>query len=381
MTAGREQLLPYLNLLNKTADIRHPNRLLGSVYIEVMEGASLRMTASNGSHSLRVATVVEMEGAGSPAPFCVDADLLYRLFSGIPSGATVQLHLEGDEAGRVSGVQLGWSGNKAKYRIAAISGDQFPALAYPEEVFVRAIEPAAFAQMLRTVGFAMMKDPNREAFHGSLVQFAQGGDRVVATNMHLLAMSQRGLGLSDEAQIQSIVPYNAVGEIVAVGEMAKEGSGRVTMDQDHLLFRVERQGDTVDFVTSVVNKPFPEFQHLFPAGEANRLLLSRDDLYDAVKRLKILYSVDHPAITFEAQGDQLSIHAVSAQNDEGQEVLSLLESAPEVRISFNGDYIAQIVERIDEATVELRFASVTGPTLIRGADNEDRQFILQPLEI
>jgi len=199
--------------------------------------------------------------------------------------------------------------------------------------------------------------------------------------MHLLAMSQRGLGLSDEAQIQSIVPYNAVGEIVAVGEMAKEGSGRVTMDQDHLLFRVERQGDTVDFVTSVVNKPFPEFQHLFPAGEANRLLLSRDDLYDAVKRLKILYSVDHPAITFEAQGDQLSIHAVSAQNDEGQEVLSLLESAPEVRISFNGDYIAQIVERIDEATVELRFASVTGPTLIRGADNEDRQFILQPLEI
>jgi len=203
------------------------------------------------------------------------------------------------------------------YKIATVSPDDFPKLPAVNTKKEIRISKRDLVSMIRKTSFACSTDETRPALNGVLWQTKGDKMQMVATDGHRMArmaMENTKLkGVSDDIivppKVLNLIPKFAEGQSQEIG---------VIFGDNNIIFNL---GDTV-LTSRLIEGPYPNFEQVIPAGSDKKLVISKDDLTGAVRRVSILSNALTHQVKFGFQKSNLTLSTNNADvGGEGKELI------------------------------------------------------------
>lgn len=333
---------------------------LSGVRLEVT-GEVLHLAGSD----LDLTVQVEMAVAGIADGVCViPARLGTDIVRAVEPGA-VTVTLEGGEA------------------VIAAGRSQFSVRVLPAEEFLRlpdsagdavTLDAAALAAALSQVIRAASRDDARPILAGVLMTAEPAGLRLVATDSYRLAMRDLpGTTVLAEGQ-HVLVPARALGELGRVLSGAEQVTLRLGLDQAS--FEVGQ----VQVTTRLIEGDFPNYRALVPSGYPNRLVVGKEPLLDAVRRVKLLAREATP-IRLALRPDGLELTAVTHDVGQAREDLDAKYEGTEMVVAFNPEFLIDGVEATPGNDVVLETLDALKPATLRSTEGTDFLYLLMPVRV
>ena len=267
--------------------------------------------------------------------------------------------------------------------VIAAGRSQFSVRVLPAEEFLRLPEPAgdavtldaaALAAALSQVVRAASRDDARPILAGVLMTAEPAGLRLVATDSYRLAMRDLpGTTLLAEGQ-HVLVPARALGELGRV--LAGAETVTLRLGHDQASFEV----GPVRVTTRLIEGEFPNYRQLVPSGYPNRLVVAKDALLDAVRRVKLLAREATPIRLAHVVGDGSELEAVGPQG-QAREDLDAKYEGSEMVVAFNPEFLIDGVEATPGDDVVLETLDALKPATLRASDGTDFLYLLMPVRV
>ncbi|HXH57800.1 DNA polymerase III subunit beta [Iamia sp.] len=333
--------------------------VLSGVRLE-LEGDTLRLTGSDLDLTISVTTTVAGESNGvAVVPAKIASDVVRSLDSG-----RVEIVVEDDEAQITSG--------RFASSIRLLPADEFPRLASPAENAVT-LDAGDLSSALSQVVPAASSDDARPILTGVLMAAEGNGLRLVATDSYRLAVRDlEGSAVLDEGQTV-LVPSRALRELVRA-----LGDGEVTLrlGEREATFEV---GST-RVTTRLIEGEFPNYRGLIPSTYPNRMVVSREALGDAVRRVRLMAREATPVrLTMSAEG--LELDAVTQDIGQARESVDATFDGTELTVGFNPDYLLDGIEVAPGEEITLETTDANKPAVLRSVDRGDFLYLLMPVRI
>lgn len=333
--------------------------VLSGVRLE-LTGNELRLTGSDLDLTISVTIEVGGEADGvAVVPAKIASDVVRSLDPG-----RVELSVDGDEAQITSG--------RFSSSIRLLPADEFPRLASPAEHAVT-IDGADLASALSQVVSAASSDDARPILTGVLMAAEGGGLRLVATDSYRLAVRDlEGSAVLEEGQ-SVLVPSRALRELVrALGD----GDVTLRLGEREATFEVGRTRLT----TRLIEGEFPNYRGLIPSSYPNRLVVSREALGDAVRRVRLMAREATPVrLTMSDAGVELE--AVTQDIGQASEAVEASFEGTELTVGFNPDYLLDGIDVAPGDEIALETTDANKPAVLRATGRDDFLYLLMPVRI
>jgi DNA polymerase-3 subunit beta len=340
--------------------------VLSGVRMEVA-GDRLRLAGSD----LDLTIQVEAAVAGASDGVCVvPARLVTDIVRALDAGA-VSVEA-GDEEVRIAS-------GRSQFAVRMLPADDFPrlpSLANADEAGdAVTLVAAAFAEALRQVVRAASTDDALPVISGVLLSAEERGLRLVATDRYRLAVRDLpGTTVLREGQ-RVLVPGRALAEL----QRLLSGAEQVVV---HLAERdVSFATGDVRLSTRLIEGDFPPYQQLIPERYPNRLVVGKEALLDAVRRVKLLVRDAVTPVRMAMRADGVELTVVTQEIGQATEDVDAKYEGGELVMGFNPAYLIDGVEAVQGDDVLLETIDPMKPATIRGTEDADYLYLLMPVRL
>jgi DNA polymerase-3 subunit beta len=321
----------------------------------------LTITGTDLELTIRLDVVVGGEQDGSAV---VPARLIADIVKSLPSGS-VEISLREEDLGIVAG--------RSEFSVRPLSLSDYPVQVDPD------IEPVTLASdevadALRQVVRAASGDDARAVLTGVLIAAEDTGVKMVATDSYRLAVRDLPQSSMLEAGQKVLVPSRALNELGRILSGSKELHVRLGARE-----AVFESGAT-RLTTRLIEGEYPNYRNLLPPSYPNVLTVGRDDLLDALRRVKIL-AQDSTPVRLGLGGNTLTLTAIAQDVGNASEQLDASYDGAEMVIAFNPEYLAAGIDAIDGEEVTLSVLDPMKPAVLRGVDHDDYLYLLMPVRV
>lgn len=356
----RDVLVEALGAAGRAVTTRGALPVLQGVHLE-LSGDRLRVTGSDLDLTISVTATV---AGNSDGVAVLPAKLVTDVVRSLRPGA-VDVSVDDDDARIVAA--------PSEFAIRVVPADDFPQLPEPDGDAVT-LDAAAFREALRQVVPAASSDDARPILTGVLMAAEADGLRLVATDSYRLAVRDLpGTSVLGEGQ-HVLVPSRALTEL-----------GRVIGDGTDLTLRLGDRdarfevGD-VTVATRLIEGDFPNYRGLIPQNHPNRLTVPRDDLLEAVKRVRLLAQESTP-VRLAMSADGLELVAVTQDIGQAHESVPARYEGTDLTVAFNPEYLLDGIEAAGGDEITLETVDELKPALIRSVGDDSYLYLLMPVRV
>jgi DNA polymerase-3 subunit beta len=266
---------------------------------------------------------------------------------------------------------------RSEFSLRTIPAEEFPQLALPTSDEVT-LDASVLAGALEQVVRAASTEDTRPILTGVLLAAEAGGLRLVATDSYRLAL--RDLPDVDVlGEDQSVlVPGRALNELVRMLAGADEVTLR--LGERDASFETGSEARKVSLLTRLIEGDFPNYRGLIPSDQPNRMVVGREALLEAVRRVKLL-AQDNTPVRMQMKDDALELFAVTQDVGQAHEVLDATYSGEELTVAFNADYLIAGVEAATGDEVELETVDALKPAVLRATEERAFLYLLMPVRV
>lgn len=327
-----------------------------------LQGDQLTLTGSD--LDLTISTTVTVSGE-SDGVSVIPARLASDIVRAVQPGA-VEFGAEAES--------LTIRAGRSEFSIRLISGDEFPQLSGLDDVEPVSLASDQLAAALKQVVLAASSDDSRPILTGVLLAAESDGIRLVATDSYRLAMRDVSqVSVLAEGQ-DVLIPGRALGELNRV--LAQDGQVSLRLGHNEASFEV----GSVTLVTRLIEGDFPNYRGLIPDVHPNALTVNREELLDALRRVKLLARESTP-IKIEMSDDGMELIAVTQDVGTARESLESTYVGTNLTIAFNPQYLLEGVEVAPGDEVTLHTIDELKPAVLRAIGVEDFLYLLMPVRV
>lgn len=355
--AERDDLADVLARAGRAVGTRSPLPILQGVLCEV-SGGKLTVTGTDNEITVRTFLDVEVTDEGRTViPAKLTADAVRKL----PPGAVTVSSTDG---------QVEITGNGPRFNLRSMSVDDYPKIAEADTTGAVEVDGSALTHALTQVGVAASGDDARPTLTGVLFEENEGELRLVATDSYRLAVKDVP-GVSAEGT--KLVPYRALREL---GRTVGSGKMKVALGDREASFITDQGRLTV----RVIDATFPNYRQLLPEGHANRLVVEKDALLEAVGRAALV-AEDHIPVRLAMHSGGVELSVIRQEVGEATELLKGEYTGEDMTIAFNTRYLTDGVTAVDDEKVVIETSDPLKPGLIHGAESSDFRYLLMPVRL
>jgi DNA polymerase-3 subunit beta len=358
----RDAFLKGLQMVQNIVEPRQTLPILANVLLETEEG-TIRLTATDLEVGARVSVPARVVGKGA---ITVSARKLAEIVKELPAAA-IALKV-GDNAG----VSLRCAG--VTYKLVGMPPDDFPPVVPATPGAWLTIEAKVLRDMLTHTSFAISHDETRYALNGVLFTLSGAEMRLVATDGHRLALSQRTLGEIGRPAT-GIVPRKAIAEIMRVLGAGEEIQIGITENQFVL------QMPNFVMTARLIEGQFPNYEAVIPKGHPGKLTIGRAAISSALRRVSVMAEERNKPVKIVLAPAVLRIAASSQDLGEAEETLDIDYAGDELTIGFNSRYLLDAIGPIDHEQVVLEFKDSLSPGVVRSATEDGYCCVIMPMRI
>ena len=262
---------------------------------------------------------------------------------------------------------------------------QFTVRSLPVEDFPKVLPPAGepvtlpavlLAAALRQVVRAASTDNDRPVLTGVLMAATETGLRLVATDSYRLAV--RDLPGSTVLAVgqKVLLPSRALAELQ---RLLSGGAEEVALRLGELEAHFD-VGPT-QLTTRLLEGDYPNYATLIPKGYPNRLIVGKDALLDAVRRVRLMTRDATTPVRLALRPDGVELTVITPDLGQATEDVDAKYEGTEFTIAFNPAYLADGVEAIDGDEVALETQDAGKPATIRATEAPDYLYLLMPVKV
>lgn len=352
-----------LGLAAAIADLRSTMPILASVKIEtVNDGLMLASTDLN--LTLIAAVKCEVTEAGS---VCIKARQLYELVKAL-SGKGVELRSEERAVVQIS------SGN-AVYRLPALPAEDYPRLPRRQDATVSQVRSPILLDLIERTMPATAMNETQYLLNGAFLTATEGSLRLIATDGHRLHLTQAdepGVYLSQGI----LIPRRGLEE---AKRFLKEVACPVDMavENGHWFLRAE----DLTLVVKLTNAEFPPFDTMLPTSYCRSLIVDRQTLMDAVRRLLLIASQTYAIQVVLAPGAPPVLLSDGSDRGEAKELLDAEYVGEPMTIGVNAKLLLEALGQAQADQVVVSFNNELDPIKIAPSGRDDYLAICMPLKL
>jgi len=260
-----------------------------------------------------------------------------------------------------------------KSNIDGLSTRDFPPVPATEGKFCYRIDQSVLREMFRKTSYAASLDETRRVLNGVLLSFKDNKLTMVATDGRRLALVDHEVAFPPEAETEMILPTKAVAELLRI--LAEEGEVKIYVQKNLAVFEV---GTTI-MSSKLVDGVYPNYRQVIPGGCDERVILEREELLKAVRRVSIFATDKSNAIRMTFSANQLMLYINSMGVGESSETIPVKYAGKEISIVFNPEYVMDPLKNMDDDEVYFELNDGHSPALLRCGT--PFLYVLMPLRI
>jgi DNA polymerase-3 subunit beta len=362
----RDPFFRALQLVQNIVEPRQTLPILANVLLEAQD-AMVHLAATDLEVGARVtvpATVVR------PGALTLGARKLLELVRELPA-EPIALALQPN-----GWVQL--TCGAAAFRLVGLPAEEYPPLDAGGADGWLNVDGARLRGMIARTSYAMSQDESRPFLNG--VYFVVKGRelRLVATDGHRLALGRQAI--EGEAELAGIVPRKAVQELARV--LAGGGAGGAdgvafTLRDNQFFLRLPG----FLLASKLVEGQFPNYEQVLPKGHPRRLVVAREPLAAAIRRVSVVADDRTRPVRLTASPGTLRLAASSQELGEAEEVLPAEFVGEELAIGFNARYLLDAVSPMEDERVIVDLKDGLSPGVFRGSADDAHVCVIMPMRI
>ena len=365
LTIDRNELLRGLGRIQAIVERRGTLPILANTLIRA-DGDGLTLAATDlevgvvSSHTARV----DEKGAVT-----LGAKMLYEIVR--------ELGAEEVSFGIEDGSRVRIECGQAHFSLLSISPEEYPTLPGADGVTFVEIEASLLAEMINCTLYATSTDETRYNLNGVFMEI--DGDRLVcvATNGHRLAKVVKAPP-KPVAFLEKgiIVPRKGVSEIKKLCEETEEC---VEMGLGDGFLLVRRPGQLLS--CRLIDGEFPDYRQVIPEGHQIRVLVERERLLHAVRRIALVAHERAGGFRLALEDNQMELHAQNPDLGEARELIPVDYQGDRFETGFNARYLLDAISATVSKELVLELRDELTPAQIRPADDPDTLAVIMPMRL
>jgi DNA polymerase-3 subunit beta len=365
-TIEREELLHGLGRIQAIVERRGTLPILSNALIQVhSEGVTLAATDLEVGVIAKLAAEVEL-----PGEVTLPAKTLYE----------IARELDASEVGFqiVDGARVQIDCGGARFALLSISPEEYPTIPGSDGVALSGIEAQLLVELIDRTLYATSTDETRYNLNGVLIEAVDEGRlRCVATDGHRLAKTEKSLpeplGFLEKP---IIVPRKGVGEI---RKLADELDERIELGLGEGFLIARRPGLLLS--CRLIDGEFPNYQQVIPTDARIRLVIERERLLNAVRRIALMTHERSHGFKFALERGQLELSVTNPDMGEARELLPLDYDGDRFETSFSARYVQDALAAMKAKEIAIELVDELTAAVIRPADDPDQLAVVAPMRL
>ncbi len=112
-----------------------------------------------------------------------------------------------------------------------------------------------------------------------------------------------------------------------------------------------------------------------------RLVVNRQQLYDAVRRASIVARAESNKLILRSEDTTLIITAETGEVGKAREEVPISLEGEPVEIAFNATYLQEVFAVLETETVELALSGPLNPGIVRAEGEPDYLYVVMPMHM
>jgi DNA polymerase-3 subunit beta len=370
---GAQELARALGRSQGIVEKKSTMPILSHVLLEAKKGNVLHVSATDLDLSVSSEHPCEVTREGALA---VPAKHLFEIVRSLPE-QEVTLKKAGNN-------YLEVRSGPSEFRIVGLPAEDFPALPKFEKVAFVDVVPAELLAQIELTSFAASTDETRYNLNG--VYFEPQGPvlRMVATDGHRLALSEKPLAGDYALKRGVILPRKGLHELKkllgeSVDASSEKPDTKLGFAENSAVYR--RPG--VVLAMRLIEGMFPDYKQVIPKQGEKIVKVGRQRLLETLRRVSILASDKSHAVKLELSAGLLRVLTQNPDLGDAKEEVPVDYAGEPLKIGFNSRYITDVAAVLKSDDVQLELADDLSPGVLRGAGPEDAGYtaVVMPMRI
>ena len=367
---AKDELIRALSRVQGIVEKRSTNPIIANVLLEVDE-TGMRVAATDTEVSFIGRYKVDCARSGS---LTLGARQLYDIARLVPT-SEVSFNLpEGT-------LQMEISSGKAFFKILGLSSDEFPTVPDQDADGGLTLNAGALKELIDRTLFSISGDDTRTGLNGAHVE-ARTEDgksilRLVATDGHRLSLCGREFAGSFDAPRSVLLPKKGLSEL---RKLVDDGDGdwAVSFTDTQAVFK----RNAITFSMRLLEGDFPDYTQVVPSSWQRRVMVQRDAMISALRRVSILASEKSHPVRFAIASGQVTVTARQPETGEAHEELEAQVEGPDLEMGFNARYFREALGALSTDTVSVEIGDSLSPCLIKpGEGDADELYVIMPMRL
>ena len=332
--------------------------VLSNILLEV-EGESLILTATDLEVSVRCTLPALVQETGATT---VPAKKFGQIVASL-IGGDVSLSTDENQSTAISC-------GRSFFRIVGLDPAEYPRDSEFTEEWVIELPADTLRKALTKVSFACSVEEGQHVLNGTLMSIRSGIMTVAATDGRRLALIECPLdGEVPDGDV--ILPAKVVAEL----EKILEGDQKVRVRFSDARVAFETADTTI--TSKLVEGTYPNYRRVVPEGFSRSVAIPRSEFADVVARVSMVVSEDSAAVKMSLNDTEMIVSAFSNEFGEAKEPLDVSYEGEPVEISFNPDFFADPLRRLECDQLIMQFNDEFSPVALSG--DEGFLYVIMPM--
>ena len=342
LSASSNALLKALTTVGGVVPSKHTLPILDCILFEQIN-EDLRLSATNLDISIVQHIQVSFDSdASGIRQVAIPARRLLDTLRALPE---VPVRMEVDD-----GFKVMLRTDAGEYKMMGYDGADYPNLPDLEPEQRIEIRGSTLRRAIESTSFAVSKDTLRPAMMGVYFQIHVEGGRAVATDGHRLVKIDLA-SLKAEKDLDFIVPEKALS---LCGKVDDKGICTILVDERYVGFDF---GHLCIFARQI-SESYPNYEAVIPRDNDKRIVVDRDALSAAVKRVSLYSSSITHQIRLSVESGQIEISAQDTErSSEAHETVPCEYDHDSMLIGFNATYLNEVLHHIQAEEAVLAFST------------------------
>lgn len=350
-TAPKDLLLKGIQSVQAVIDAKAVQPILAHILIEATE-ENIILTATD--FNIGIITVIPVKPAivGS---ITVPAKKLAEIIRELPESEEISVSVKKNNIINIECAN-------SNFKIMGMGEEEFSKPPEFKDKNYVALKQPKMKTMLRRTSFATGHDEIRHVLNGILFVLKPTCLRLVATDGRCLAMTEEKMQLPKTLEGKFILPSKAVNELDRI--LGEDGDVRMHVTEKQVMFDT----GTTKLVSRLIEGEFPNYERVIPEETKDKIVISRQALLAAIKRVALFTSPDSMFVRFDAAKDKMVLSKSDPHTGEARVEVEAQYKGKELSIGFNPDYLVSLLKNVDQETIAMELVDAEKPGVVRIAD-------------
>ncbi|EFK09518.1 DNA polymerase III, beta subunit [delta proteobacterium NaphS2] len=269
----------------------------------------------------------------------------------------------------------------ARFNLASIPPDEFPAFMEPEGVSMVSIEGETLVDMINKTIYAVTAEEAGFKLSGVLTEklSIDGKNllRMVATDGHRLSLIDKPLENLETLELSAgvMIPKKGMSEL---NKMAADGGTVEIGFKDKNC--VAKKGNAF-LVMRLLETNFPDYKAVIVKNEKDPVDIGKAVLMDAMRKMLILSNERYRAVKITLENDVMDLVSTNPDLGEAQENLEIKYSGERVEAGFNPKFFIDTLQSMQSETIHLDFTDSSKPFVLTGDMDEGFIGLIMPMRV